>query len=331
MKKHYSEISKNNKKLLIGSGIVVAGIAAASAISYAITNYLMKVAIDREEPKGVNKAKKRFSSLSKLDNGMDDLDISFRKLEDNDCKTIEIVSSVGEKLIGHWYECENAERIIIAMHGWRSSWTKDFGAMADFFHKNNCSVLYAEQRGQNNSGGDYMGFGVVERYDCLDWINWANSYCGTDLPIYLAGVSMGASTVLMTAGLELPSNVHGIIADCGYTSPDEIWGHVVKDSLHMSYNGIRQSIAQDIFKKKIKIEAKDYSCIDAMKKCTVPVMFIHGTDDDFVPIDMTYENYKACIAPKRLFVVPGAKHAMSYLVDKEGYEKELKEFWQDYD
>lgn len=166
------------------------------------------------------------------------------------------------------------------MHGWRSSWRKDFGAMADFFHKNNCSVLYAEQRGQNNSGGDYMGFGVVERYDCLHWINWANSYCGTDLPVYLAGVSMGASTVLMTAGLELPSNVHGIIADCGYTSPDEIWGHVVKDNLHMSYNVIRQSIAQDIFKKKIKLKngrfQYKFSKMYIIKKYKKRLIYIFG-------------------------------------------------------
>ena len=68
-----------------------------------------------------------------------------------------------------------------------------------------------------------------------------------------------------------------------------------------------------------------------MRECKVPVLFIHGTDDRFVPIEMTYENYKACVSPKRLLVVPGAEHAMSYLIDKESYEKTVKEFWNDFD
>ncbi len=65
-----------------------------------------------------------------------------------------------------------------------------------------------------------------------------------------------------------------------------------------------------------------------MKDCSIPVLFIHGTDDTFVPVEMTYENYKACNAPKKLFIVPGATHAMSYLVDKNGYENTVKEFWK---
>ena len=68
-----------------------------------------------------------------------------------------------------------------------------------------------------------------------------------------------------------------------------------------------------------------------MQECEVPVLFIHGTDDRFVPVEMTYENYKACVAPKRLFVVPGADHGMSYYVDRIGYEKCMLEFWKEYD
>ena len=176
-----------------------------------------------------------------------------------------------------------------------------------------------------------MGFGLIERYDCLDWIKWANEHGYAELPVYLCGISMGASTVLMAASLELPENVHGIIADCGYTSPHDIWKHVAENNLHMSYNGITAAIVNDMCKKKIQVGAKDYSCIDSMRECKVPVLFVHGTDDHFVPIEMTYENYKACTAPKRLLVVPGAEHCMSYWTDKEKYEKELKNFWHDYD
>ena len=142
---------------------------------------------------------------------------------------------------------------------------------------------------------------------------------------------MGASTVLMAAGLDLPENVHGIMADCGFTSPHAIFKHVMENNLHLYYRGITAAIANDMCKKRIQIGTKDYSCTEALKESKVPVIFVHGTDDKFVPVEMTYENYKACTAPKRLLIVPGAEHGMSYLVNKEEYVKAVKEFWRDFD
>ena len=172
-----------------------------------------------------------------------------------------------------------------------------------------------------------MGFGLVERHDCLDWINWVNDENNQHLPIYLCGVSMGASTVLMAGGLELPSNVQGIVADCGYTSAQDIWKHVAKH-LHVSY-GICGKPVGKMAQRRLCVAMDSMSCPDALKQCNIPVLFIHGTDDRFVPVEMTYENYKACAAPKYLFVVPGAEHGMSYLIDPEGYQMTVRNFWRD--
>ena len=79
------------------------------------------------------------------------------------------------------------------------------------------------------------------------------------------------------------------------------------------------------------MSTREYSCTDAMRECKVPVLFVHGTDDRFVPVEMTYENYKACTAPKRLLVVPGAEHGVSYLVDQTGYETAVQKFWAEFD
>jgi fermentation-respiration switch protein FrsA (DUF1100 family) len=87
----------------------------------------------------------------------------------------------------------------------------------------------------------------------------------------------------------------------------------------------------DYCKKKMNFSPKEYSTIEAMENCEVPVLFFHGTDDNFVPIDMTFQNYKACKAPKKLFIVPGAEHGMSYVLEKEEYEKTVVEFWANYD
>ena len=173
-----------------------------------------------------------------------------------------------------------------------------------------------------------MVFCMLERYDCIDWINWVNTEIPEKLPIYLAGVSMGAAGVLMTAGLEMPENVKGITADCGYTSAEAIWKRITSDFLHLSYS-IRKFDIDRICRKKIHFAPGDCSTIDALRKSSVPVLFIHGTRDRFVPVEMTYQNYEACKSPKKLLIVPGAGHGMSYFMAQSEYEKTEREFWKE--
>lgn len=324
-------MNKAMKNTLIWASAAVAAGTAAAAVTYAAMKSLVKIALDREQPKIYQKQKAKLSGTDGQQELFKGLAEASEKLKNSGCETVEIFAQDGEKLVGHLHRCENAKRLIIAMHGWRSSCWSDFGVISEFWHENGCSVLYAEQRGQGASGGEYMGFGLTERFDCLDWANWANQNGFSNLPVYLCGISMGASTVLMAAGLDLPENVHGIMADCGFTSPHAIFKHVMENNLHLYYRGITAAIANDMCKKKIQIGAKDYSCTDAMKECKIPVIFVHGTDDKFVPVEMTYENYKACAAPKRLLIVPGAEHGMSYLVNKNEYQKAVLDFWRDFD
>lgn len=324
-------MKKNTRNILIGTGIVAAGIAAVTTVSYNITKKLLQVAMDRETPDLMTVNKDKLAGSPEMTAFLAEMNEAKERLENSGCEEVVITGHDGTRLVGHWRAHENAKRVIIAMHGWRSSWSQDFGTIADFWQDNACSVLYAEQRGQGESGGEYMGFGLLERYDCLEWIHWVNECTGGKLPIYLGGVSMGATTVLMTAGLELPDNVRGIVADCGFTSPHAIWKHVAEHNLHILYSGIRAAVASDICKKKIHMGTKEYSATDAMRECKVPVLFIHGTDDHFVPVEMTYENYKACAAPKRLLIVPGADHGMSYHTDQAAYEDAIKKLWADRD
>ncbi len=121
---------------------------------------------------------------------LEELSLAEKALEESDCETVEILSHDGLKLVGHWHCGENPKRIIVAMHGWRSSWAKDFGVIAPFWHGSDCAVLYPEQRSQGNSEGEFITFGLLERHDCLQWVHWVNERTGGVLPIYLAGVSM---------------------------------------------------------------------------------------------------------------------------------------------
>lgn len=318
----------NKAKTLLTGGIAAAGLAACSAASAAVTKKLVSSAMDRDAPLNLPQNRSRFTGSGIRATSLEEAAAAKTALEQRNPQTIAITAQDGITLVGHWLPSETPKRIILAMHGWRSSWSADFGIISDFWYRQGCSVLYAEQRGQGASGGDYMGFGLIERRDCLDWLTWINQQNGGSLPIYLAGVSMGASTVLMASALDLPENVCGILADCGYTSVHAIWKHVAEHNLHLSY-GIRAPLADRLCKKKIHAGTKDYSTTEALSISRTPVLFVHGTEDRFVPVEMTFENYQACNAPKRLFVVPGAGHGMSYFVDRPGYEQETLHFWAD--
>ncbi len=323
-------MKKRTGRLLIGTGLVAAGAGIWQGITRVKMKYMMKLALDREEPAGLLCRRGEISGNVEREGIEQMLLPAQKKLESQDHERIEIQSNDGVKLVGHWFPADSPKRILIAMHGWRSNWARDFGLIADFWRKNGCSVLFAEQRGQGSSGGEYMGFGMLERYDCLQWIAWVNEKTNAEYPVYLVGISMGATTVLMTGNMDLPSNVRGIMADCGFTSANDIWEHVAEKNLHIRYR-LYARTANRLCKKKIQVGAKDCSTLKAMEACKVPVLLIHGQADSFVPAAMTYRNYEACSAPKRLLIVPNAEHGMSYCVDRTGYEKTILDFWQTFD
>lgn len=315
---------KKSTKTLLGAA---AGAAAITVLNQVSARGLMKVAMNRKLPKNLPVSRKRLMGSGNLLQMVQTLEEAGAKLEQADTELTTVRSHDGLKLVGHFRPCENPRRMILAMHGWRSSWSRDMGVIADFWHENGCSVLFAEQRGQGGSDGDYMGFGLLERHDCRKWAEYLAERA-EGLPVYLAGVSMGATTVLMAAGEPLPDCVRGIIADCGFTSPQAIWKHVTENNLHLPFD-LYSHTADRICRKRLSAASDGYSCPEALQNCKVPVLFIHGTDDRFVPVEMTYENYKACPSKKHLFVVPGADHGMSYLLDKDGYEEAVLQFWQE--
>lgn len=320
---------KRSKKIALAAS--AAGVAASAAVSYTITRKLVELAIYREKPKKLEKQRPKVSRTRDTDEFLAYADKCAAELAENrNIMTVGIPSRDGIHLAGHWYPCENAKRIIVAMHGWRSAWNYDFSMIADFWHREGCSILFAEQRGQNNSGGNYITFGHLERYDCLDWVNFIEENNKENLPIYLAGISMGASTVLMTASLDLPENVRGIMSDCGFTSAYDIWRHVVNNNLHLPY-GLYGYMIDEICKKKISVDSRNITTLAALNEARVPVAFIHGSDDRFVPVSMTYKNYKTCASPKELLIVPGADHGQSYYTEREKYEDFSRRFWAKYD
>ena len=170
-------MKKKTKGLLIGAGAIAfstAVVGAAALVSRKISSFVVNTALDRQGPKPL-KGTKNPNDKVVPDELKEELHELTEKLKNSELETVTITAQDGEKLVGHWHHKEDDKRVIIAMHGWRSSWSHDFGAIADFWQDNGCSVLYVEQRGQGESGGEYMGFGMIEHYDCLEWIKWVNA------------------------------------------------------------------------------------------------------------------------------------------------------------
>ena len=216
---------------------------------------------------------------------------------------------------------------VVAFHGYRSLATIDFALEVEFFHGLGCDVLLPYQRSHGESQGKYITYGVKERFDCQSWARYAARRWG-DRPLFLMGISMGAATVLMASGLELPSNTRGIVADCGFTTPWDIMAHVARRDykLPRALLWVLLSLLDLLARVAAGFSLKGADTRQALAHTQLPVLFLHGEKDDFVPVSMTEENYHACASPKALRLVPGAEHAQSFGVDTPGCEETIQRF-----
>ncbi len=238
-----------------------------------------------------------------------------------------IESHDGLKLFGKYYECAPGAPMELMFHGYRGNAERDLcgGVQRAFSLGHN--VLIVDQRASCHSDGNIISFGVNEHQDCLRWLDFAIREFGPDVRVILTGISMGASTVLLAAGRDLPKNVIGVLADCGYTSPREIIQVVIrmmKLPPKLSYPFVQ--LGAKVF-GHFDLEAADAT--KALENCKVPVIFYHGESDDFVPCYMSKANFDACPSRKKLVTIAGAGHGLCYLVDPEGYLKAAREFFHD--
>ncbi len=226
-------------------------------------------------------------------------------------------------------EEERPRGTIIAFHGYRSLATIDFALEARFFHEQGYQLLLPYQRSHGESEGKYITYGVKEQYDCQDWARYVRDRFGVQMDIFLSGISMGASTVLMASGLTLPKNVRGIIADCGFTSPWEIMKHVSRRDFKLPSFPLLH-LLDLLTRLRAGFSLKEADTCKALRENRLPVLFLHGEEDDFVPLSMTRQNFSACRAEKDVFLVKGAGHAQSFATDTEGCGEKIAEFLQKY-
>ena len=239
---------------------------------------------------------------------------------------VETVSFDSLKLRGRYFELAKGAPVEIMFHGYRGSADRDLCGGVLRAREQGRNALIVNHRAGGGSEGRVVTFGINESRDCLAWIDHVINEIDPKAKIILSGTSMGAATVMMAAGSEeLPRNVVGVIADCGYTSPKEIIMKTMKDMglpSRLLYPFVR--LGGRIFGK---FDIDGNSPIEALKRCHVPIVFIHGDADSFVPYEMSVRNFEACGAEKKkLIAIKGAGHGVAYHVDPDTYVSETEAF-----
>ena len=240
-------------------------------------------------------------------------------------EAVSIRSFDGLTLWGKYYEYEPGAPVELMFHGYRGSAERDLcGGMQRCF-KLGHSALIVDQRCSGRSDGHVISFGINEHKDCLAWVDFAVRRFGPDVKLILTGMSMGAATVLMAGGTELPENVMGILADCGYSSPKEIIMDVIAKM------GLPARLVYPFAKFGARLyghfDLEETSPEEAVKRCSVPVIFFHGTTDDYVPSWMSRKNFEACASRKELVLVPDAGHGLCYPTAPEDYLEHVRQFF----
>ena len=244
------------------------------------------------------------------------------------CQELAITSADGLTLRGRYYPLTPEAPVEILFHGYRGFSERDMcGAVQRSFAVGHSAIL-VDLRCHGRSDGHIITFGLRESEDVLLWVEEARRLFGEHHPLMISGVSMGAATVMMAAGLDLPPNVKAVLADCGYTTAKDIILKIVAQLKlpAFAYWFIRAgAVIYGGF------DPNKVDCTAALRRCKIPVIFYHGDADGFVPCEMSKINYAACAAPKLLILTPDADHGLCYPVDTALYEQQLRDFMAEHE
>lgn len=302
---------------------ILAGVAiAGAAVEYGIASYFYNRTMIRSNAKRENTQKMAGTDWDKY---IPHIRECKEKLAQCPHEDMYIMSADGLKLHGTYFPCEGSKKVVICFHGYTSEGMNDYSTLAIFYMKNGYNLLLVDERAHGQSEGTYIGFGCLDRHDAKLWIEEMVKKLGEDCKILLHGDSMGGATVLMTTGLELPPQVKAAISDCAFTSAWEVFASVLKNTYHLPTFPLLQ-IANGMVKKRAGYELDECNAKNEVAKAKIPILFIHGEADTFVPCSMVHELHDACKSEKKLVIIEGAGHVESCYRDADLYEESIESF-----
>lgn len=303
MKKDFSK-----KKLF---GVII---ALVLFMYYCVTWWFLNYAIGAKNKsaskrKTVGKEKNEFDEENSQDEDEEDShdDDLLEVCDESKIVEVNLFSTDNVRLYGKKMLCENSDKWAIVVHGYRSKGS----SMNDYaieYYKKGYNVIIPDLRCHRNSGGKYLGMGWLDKDDIKLWIKHIVNI-DREAEIVLHGVSMGAATVMMLSGEELPDNVKVIVEDCGYTSVYEIFKSECRARFLITHYPALW-LGSLICKLHVGYGWREASAINQVKNnYDIPMLFIHGDKDRFVPFSMLDELYEAASCEKEKYVVYGAGHA----------------------
>ena len=308
------------KKKIIGIAISSILVILILGLSF-VGNYFYNLALNPDTPKDIvfgTPEEAEATSGQVLDS-----DIQWLLTESN--YTDETLTSF-DNLNLHAYKVLNqndSNKWVITVHGYTSEGI-NMSSYAKNYYDIGYNVLIPDLRSHGLSEGDYIGMGWDDRLDIIDWINTILEY-NPNAEIVLHGVSMGAATVSMVSGEDLPSNVKAIVADCGYTSVWDEFAYQLDDLFSLPEFPIL-NVSSLVAKVRAGYFLGEASTLKQVAKSKTPILFIHGDEDDFVPYYMMEELYNATSSEKEMLTIKNAGHAKASEVDPETYWTTVSNF-----
>lgn len=239
-----------------------------------------------------------------------------KKFEQLDLEEVNIISFDNLKLYGYILKGDPKE-VVICVHGYKSNMASDYCDKIEIYQKRGCTVLLLNDRAHGKSEGDYLGFSEHDKRDVAKWVDYVNERF--DNPsIFLHGVSMGGATVIHCANMNL-KNVCGIIDDCGFDSIVNITKYLMKDVYHLPYI----PFGNLAWMWSVIITGVSFNTSmgeDCVRNSSVPILFIHGLQDHYVPAFMSERMYEACSQPKELHLIENCGHAAAYMMASKEYD-----------
>ncbi len=244
---------------------------------------------------------------------------------------MKMTSRDGLELSGYFLPAKNStNKLVILTHGYLGN-AKQMGLFGMFYYEDlGFNIFMPDARGHGKSGGEYYGFGWPDRLDLIDWTKVMVEKLEPDSEIVYHGLSMGAATVLMASGEEeLPSQVEAIVADSPYESVYQLFAYQMTRMFHLPPFPLLDSTSL-LTKMRAGYLFREASALKAVKKTKVPILYIHGKADTFVPVKMAMDLYGSTASSSELFLVDKANHGEAYALQQKPYELKVQQFLNHY-
>lgn len=238
-----------------------------------------------------------------------------------------IVAEDGARLHAYYIAAaQPTTRTSVLVHGYTDNAIRMFMMAYLYNQQLGYNVLLPDLRNSGSSDGDHFQMGWLDRLDVLRWMELANHLYGDSTQMVVHGISMGAATTMMVSGEKQQPYVKCFIEDCGYTDVWDEFAHKLKSGFGIPSFPLMNT-TNALCKLKYGWSFREASALEQVKKSTLPMLFIHGDADTYVPVWMVDELFAAKTqGEKEQWVVPGAIHAMSYRDNPEAYTERVKQF-----